>query len=44
MDETVEVEGSREGMESDRPAWTTEDGIELEEFQSRTQNAEITDA
>ena len=44
MDETVEVEGSGEGVGSDRPARTTEDGIELEEFQPRTQDAEITDA
>ena len=44
VDESIEAEGSREGVEPDRLAETTPDGIELEEFHSRLHSAEITDA
>ena len=44
VDERVEAEGSRVEAEPGVLAGTTEDGIELEEFQSRSQGAEITDA
>ena len=44
VDESIEAEGSREGVEPDRLAGTTQDEIELEEFHSWPHSAEITDA
>ena len=41
VDENAEVEGSREGVEPDIPAWTTEDGIELHGFQWRLQDGDL---
>ena len=43
VDESIEAEGSREGVEPDVPAEMTRDGIELEELQSQLHGAEITD-
>ena len=43
VDESVETEASREDSGPDIPTEMTERGIELEEFQSRTRGAEITD-
>ena len=40
----AEAEASREGAEPRMTAGMSEDGIEQEEFQSRTQGVEITDA
>ena len=44
VDENAEAEGSREGVETGMPAGTMEDGIELHEYQSQPQEAELTDA
>ena len=46
VDENAEAEGSREFQEVEigMPAGMTEDGIELHEYQSRPQDAELTDA
>ena len=44
VDESIKAERSREGVEPDRSVGMTEDGIELEEFQSWPQGAEITEA
>ena len=44
VDESVEAEASREDSGPDIIAGMNEHGVELEEFQSRTQGAEITDA
>ena len=44
VDESVEAEASREDSGPDIIAGMIEHGVELEEFQSRTQGAEITDA
>ena len=44
VDENAEAEGSREAVETGMPAGMTEDGIELDEYQSWPQDAELTNA
>ena len=43
VDENAEAEGSREEVETGMSAGTTEEGIELDEYQSQPQDAELTD-
>ena len=43
VDENAGAEGSGEGVETGMPVGTTEDGIELDEYQSQPQDAELTD-